>query len=594
MCVSVRCCCVLAAFTVCSHSMSDTDTQTTFEDRMFSPAEHCYILQWQYIAAAISDCVSMTADSDRPSPSFLSSPPCVPLRFPWRLSPREEFLQRAESADHNRSPAASASDWVGDSRFFPSAKTFLVSSPCRLEQLILMKKTASVRAVTAAAGKAKTSTKMSACRSSEKGDAHHVRLVGNGIRDSRRYACLKCPYATDRRDLFTRHENIHRDEKPFRCYICNKMFNRADHVKKHFLRIHKGLEYDVKLTKRIKGIDYVDAENLPAETVVDSAQDISNLTNDPPTGSSSLHFSSHLVNRLIETNQLLNSRKSSHPAFPSALDAKNHLLQFHEISRPDNVPLTPSSFIQFDGDNISKRMPADTCNSEKTGPTIRKSETQSVVPSERNDRVSVETDLLDAVRDQISETRDDETSSISTAPSPTHSLSSRCSQHESQSQCVRCTIFPAGSRSIETVSRGLVMKQSNDDPGIFSNNQMTKSTSASSTRSTVHMSNEHECEVCGCAFADFPSLHTHRYLLHRFVSCSRRNPHLPQFLCASCGHYLPNQKSMMQHMAKHYVRGHADDGEEDGTYARICVASNRRKQFKPRKVVKSDISHSSL
>jgi len=32
----------------------------------------------------------------------------------------------------------------------------------------------------------------------------------------RRYSCPKCPYSTDRRDLYTRHENIHRDEKPFR------------------------------------------------------------------------------------------------------------------------------------------------------------------------------------------------------------------------------------------------------------------------------------------------------------------------------------------------------------------------------------------
>lgn len=55
----------------------------------------------------------------------------------------------------------------------------------------------------------------------------------------KRYACAACPYATDRRDLFTRHENIHRDEKPFHCYLCQKQFNRADHVKKHFLRMHR-------------------------------------------------------------------------------------------------------------------------------------------------------------------------------------------------------------------------------------------------------------------------------------------------------------------------------------------------------------------
>jgi len=38
------------------------------------------------------------------------------------------------------------------------------------------------------------------------------------------------------------------------------MFNRADHVKKHFLRIHRGIEYDPKLTRRIKGVDYVERE----------------------------------------------------------------------------------------------------------------------------------------------------------------------------------------------------------------------------------------------------------------------------------------------------------------------------------------------
>ncbi|CRK95396.1 CLUMA_CG008645, isoform A [Clunio marinus] len=45
----------------------------------------------------------------------------------------------------------------------------------------------------------------------------------------KRYNCLVCPYSTDRRDLFTRHENIHKEEKPFHCYACLKQFNRADH-----------------------------------------------------------------------------------------------------------------------------------------------------------------------------------------------------------------------------------------------------------------------------------------------------------------------------------------------------------------------------
>lgn len=66
----------------------------------------------------------------------------------------------------------------------------------------------------------------------------------------KRYNCSVCSYATDRRDLYTRHENIHRDEKPFHCYNCRKQFNRADHVKKHFLRMHRDSPYDINRIRR--------------------------------------------------------------------------------------------------------------------------------------------------------------------------------------------------------------------------------------------------------------------------------------------------------------------------------------------------------
>lgn len=68
--------------------------------------------------------------------------------------------------------------------------------------------------------------------------------------NGKRYSCSYCPYATDRRDLFTRHENIHREEKPFQCYVCQKQFNRADHVKKHFLRMHREHPYDLNRIRR--------------------------------------------------------------------------------------------------------------------------------------------------------------------------------------------------------------------------------------------------------------------------------------------------------------------------------------------------------
>ncbi|XP_071444654.1 zinc finger protein 865 [Hetaerina americana] len=73
---------------------------------------------------------------------------------------------------------------------------------------------------------------------------------GSNSGGEKRYCCPACPYATDRRDLFTRHENIHRDEKPFQCYVCAKQFNRADHVKKHFLRMHRDHPYDLNKIRR--------------------------------------------------------------------------------------------------------------------------------------------------------------------------------------------------------------------------------------------------------------------------------------------------------------------------------------------------------
>ncbi|XP_034933742.1 uncharacterized protein chn [Chelonus insularis] len=73
------------------------------------------------------------------------------------------------------------------------------------------------------------------------------------LTSSKRYTCPYCPYGTDRRDLYTRHENIHREEKPFHCYVCFKPFNRADHVKKHFLRMHREHTYELSRIRRTPG-----------------------------------------------------------------------------------------------------------------------------------------------------------------------------------------------------------------------------------------------------------------------------------------------------------------------------------------------------
>lgn len=79
----------------------------------------------------------------------------------------------------------------------------------------------------------------------------------NDLNTTKRYNCNYCPYATDRRDLYTRHENIHREEKPFHCYICLKQFTRADHVKKHFVRMHRDVPYDINKIKQEKAKDAI-------------------------------------------------------------------------------------------------------------------------------------------------------------------------------------------------------------------------------------------------------------------------------------------------------------------------------------------------
>ncbi|UYV80296.1 hypothetical protein LAZ67_18002337 [Cordylochernes scorpioides] len=118
----------------------------------------------------------------------------------------------------------------------------------------------------------------------------------------KRHSCPKCPYATDRRDLYARHENIHREDKPFHCYFCFKVFNRADHVKKHFLRIHRGYPYDITRIRR-----YPPKKLNPNVTTWGSAVNGStrSLTNGHPAhlnpppasvNSHGLHKGIHLIN----------------------------------------------------------------------------------------------------------------------------------------------------------------------------------------------------------------------------------------------------------------------------------------------------------
>ncbi|XP_016840807.1 ecdysone-induced protein 74EF isoform X2 [Nasonia vitripennis] len=103
-------------------------------------------------------------------------------------------------------------------------------------------------------------------------------VSGNNA-SGKRYTCLYCPYGTDRRDLYTRHENIHREEKPFHCYVCYKPFSRADHVKKHFLRMHREHTYELSRIRRPAGSSSaIKVERLPNNESSGNANNTSTST----------------------------------------------------------------------------------------------------------------------------------------------------------------------------------------------------------------------------------------------------------------------------------------------------------------------------
>ncbi|KAK7080515.1 hypothetical protein SK128_023141, partial [Halocaridina rubra] len=115
------------------------------------------------------------------------------------------------------------------------------------------------------------------------------RIDSSNTLADKRFYCPHCPYATDRRDLYTRHENIHKDDKPFHCYLCFKQFNRADHVKKHFVRMHPETEYEISKIRKQPGTGRVAARSppspvasLPSETPQQPPRASTPVASDPP------------------------------------------------------------------------------------------------------------------------------------------------------------------------------------------------------------------------------------------------------------------------------------------------------------------------
>lgn len=436
-----------------------------------------------------------------------------------------------------------------------------MAGSCRLEQLLLNKKDTK-NSICKTPAPTTGPVERKPLQSSAKSHSP-VKLLSVG-KDRRRYACPKCPYSTDRRDLFTRHENIHRDEKPFRCYVCNKMFNRADHVKKHFLRIHKGLGYDVKLTRRVKGVDY-DIENSPSSAMNDRQSGKGTPADIAKTGcirdsnaiaTETTLFTSQLVNRLnsrVETvKHLYDAADSS-----SAVSSQSQLKPFLEDEVLDTAD---SPFNVEDCELINSRSGTGAILSQ--GP-----ERHSDV--ETKNRITCHISNGRETREEVCTPAALRTTMMTTmSPSSAHSSSSRSSLEQKQA---------AAARLENSILR---LSSLYPDSKTFNPEMTHKDTGTGSLQ--INCAMDHQCDVCGCAFADFPSLHTHRYLLHRHVNRPRKPC---PYKCLVCGFTASSQTVIVGHMSLHCAL--RQPPYYCSTLLDTCSRQlSRRKQILPRKVVK--------
>ncbi|KAI1285869.1 Protein charlatan [Halotydeus destructor] len=400
----------------------------------------------------------------------------------------------------------------------------------------------------------------------------------SGLR--RRYQCPKCPYSTDRRDLFTRHENIHRDEKPFRCYVCNKMFNRADHVKKHFLRIHKGLDYDVKLTKRIKGIDYEVTGNAPR--VENSNLKIALTAVNDRTST----FASQLMTQMLEANAFylpkMAAGLSPMAGVPFSISAANICAMTNAMAIKPSVPKVEMR-VEREVEEVITPVILEQPKMER--PEVKVIEEPEVVEPEECEK---KPELVD--EDESSLEPPDYLEIQLRSLSSTDSNRSSSSSSSSSSSDTDTTPVPEPKEEpkVEPV------KAESPQLAVKSEQQPQRE---------EHTEPCYDCEYCGCAFADYKSLHTHRYLLHRYLNNSET---LMPYCCFVCGKRSVTHLNMIKHMKEHKCTKKLPKGTlvspmvkwggpSQPSCSSLMHRSNslsdlkldRRKQFTPRKLAKS-------
>ncbi|RWS27649.1 hypothetical protein B4U80_10130 [Leptotrombidium deliense] len=322
------------------------------------------------------------------------------------------------------------------------------------------------------------------------------------------------------------------------------MFNRADHVKKHFLRIHKGLEYDVKLTKRVKGVDYDVKDAFERNINLNSGTNGSQLNSNSNVNNCNLNVPNlnHVANcngnvgvfnRTVNVSVNLNGNKSQHQ---------------NETENKCFTLFPPHPYIYSNGIHLASNLAS--LNSLKEEHTFRKeSESVSILSNiQANNELSPHFTVV-----QSNENKLNGESNVYT--------------------------------SVENLS---------DD--------------SEESEDEYEMSSDYECEYCGCAFVNYPSLHTHRYLLHRHVNDTDA---ICLYRCVICDRKCITQRAIMKHMlthsgcrflGKHGSRNNAHCEQRlhanltvDELKSKECAScsrstSSRRKQSQPKKIVKSSIN----
>lgn len=53
------------------------------------------------------------------------------------------------------------------------------------------------------------------------------------------FSCLLCNYTSGIATNIKRHVRLHTGERPFKCNICNKLFNQKSNLKNHHILVHE-------------------------------------------------------------------------------------------------------------------------------------------------------------------------------------------------------------------------------------------------------------------------------------------------------------------------------------------------------------------